>query len=210
AAQAEPASPIGVWIDDTGQGAIEIKDCGGKLCGSLVWTKSNSKPEGCKVAILGELSAEKSGSWGGGWIYDPRADARFDVEITPVGAEKLKVMGYKRVKALSRTMTWTRAPADLKRCDEPAAPGVVTAEAKPAPATSPAAGGGSPSLAEIAPQKAHAPARTRSARRTDKRKGSTVRLASLGAYGLGDVTMRKSRGACSLRISDFGRVAFPC
>ena len=31
-----------------------------------------------------------------------------------------------------------------------------------------------------------------------------------GNYGLSDVTMRKSRGSCSLRISDFGSVGFPC
>ena len=29
-------SPIGVWIDHTGRGAVEITDCSGKLCGKLV------------------------------------------------------------------------------------------------------------------------------------------------------------------------------
>ena len=30
-------SPLGVWIDHTGRGAVEITDCGGALCGKVVW-----------------------------------------------------------------------------------------------------------------------------------------------------------------------------
>ena len=40
-------SPLGVWIDHTGRGAVEITDCGGKLCGRIVWVKD---PAIAKVA----------------------------------------------------------------------------------------------------------------------------------------------------------------
>src|SRR5262245_50159095 len=39
---AAPPSPpplIGVWYDDTGQGAIELSPCGDRLCGRVVWLK---------------------------------------------------------------------------------------------------------------------------------------------------------------------------
>jgi uncharacterized protein (DUF2147 family) len=48
-------SPIGIWMDDTGQGAVEIPDCSGKLCGRVVWLKS-----GC--------AGEKVGQWSGGVV----------------------------------------------------------------------------------------------------------------------------------------------
>ena len=31
--------PTGVWIDHTGRGAVEITNCGGALCGRVVWLK---------------------------------------------------------------------------------------------------------------------------------------------------------------------------
>jgi uncharacterized protein (DUF2147 family) len=40
------SSPIGVWIDHTGRGAVEIIDCGGKLCGHLVWFKDAKQGKG--------------------------------------------------------------------------------------------------------------------------------------------------------------------
>ena len=64
--------------------------------------------------------------WDGGWIIDPDKDPnkKYDVEITPLSDQKLKVMGYAGMKFLSETMTWTRAPADLKKCgDDAAKPG---------------------------------------------------------------------------------------
>lgn len=247
ASSAGADSPIGVWIDDSGQGAIEIKDCNGSLCGQLVWLKSSKYASRCKLSVIGDLSAIGDGKWGGGWIYDPASKAKFDVEITPVSTEKLKVLGYAGTKTFSRTMTWTKAPDGLKRCDD--APPVLEAaraETKKTAAASPGAGarpvGTAPeivppvaSAAEssasqdeaaralgpdqpTAPAKATSKAASRStgsqraaaSDRSDKRQPGTVKLAELGKYGLQDITMRKSNGACSLRVSDFARVAFPC
>lgn len=40
-------APTGVWIDNTGKGAIEITDCAGQLCGRLVWVADAADAEGC-------------------------------------------------------------------------------------------------------------------------------------------------------------------
>ena len=37
AAAAIPPDVVGVWVDHTQQGAVEIKQCGDKLCGYVVW-----------------------------------------------------------------------------------------------------------------------------------------------------------------------------
>ena len=108
--------PKGVWIDHTGRGAVEITDCNGALCGRVVWLKDTENAEACGIQILGDVKPVGAGVWDKGWIYDPEQDARFSVELKPIGEEKLQVTGYLGTKLLSETMTWTRAPADLQRC----------------------------------------------------------------------------------------------
>ena len=111
------SEPTGLWYDQTGRGAVEITKCGANLCGRLVWLKDATNKSACGTQIIGNVKPVAGGSYDGGWIYDPEDDARYSVEITPIGADKLKVMGYQGSKFLSETMIWRRAPADLKRCN---------------------------------------------------------------------------------------------
>jgi uncharacterized protein (DUF2147 family) len=106
----------GIWFDHTGRGAVEIIDCGGALCGRIVWLKDASHGKTCGKQVIGNVKAVGAGKWDRGWIYDPEDDARYSVEITSLGGDRLQVMGYLGSKMLSETMTWRRAPADLKRC----------------------------------------------------------------------------------------------
>jgi uncharacterized protein (DUF2147 family) len=143
-------SPLGVWLDNTGRGAVEITDCGGKLCGRLVWFKdpTNAK-DGCNFQIIGDVKPVGSNTWDGGWIVDPEKnpDKKYDVEITAVSDQKLKVMGYAGMKFMSETMVWTRAPANLVKCGASAAntpeparvpsPDDARAPAAPAPSRTP-------------------------------------------------------------------------
>lgn len=147
-AHAAPGSPIGVWIDHTGRGGVEIKDCGnGKLCGHVVWIKDNKDAKGCGLQILGNVASIGSGQWDNGWIYSPEKKQKFSVELTPLDQNRLRVKGYKGIKLLSRTMIWHRASSTLSRCDQVEAkakskPAQTAAVAKPSPpasATEPAA-----------------------------------------------------------------------
>jgi uncharacterized protein (DUF2147 family) len=111
------AEPTGLWFDHTGRGAVEITRCGNQLCGHLVWLKDPAHAkEVCGIQIIGDVKPMGNGAWDGGWIYDPERQSKFSVELTPIGARSLKVVGYMGSKWLSETMMWTRAPADLKRC----------------------------------------------------------------------------------------------
>lgn len=109
--------PTGIWIDHTGRGAVEITNCGGSLCGRIIWVKDGSHSKTCGTQVIGNVKPVSAGKWDNGWIYDPDENARYSVEITPIGTDRLKVMGYMGSKMLSETMTWRRAPADLKRCN---------------------------------------------------------------------------------------------
>lgn len=129
-------TPLGVWVNDTGRGAIEIKQCGDKLCGHVVWVKDEADSEGCGRQIIGDVTASGGNVWGDGWIYSPERKKNYNVELTPQSDGTLKVKGYAGMKFLSRTMTWTKAPADLVRCGAPAE---INAAAPPATTPPPAA-----------------------------------------------------------------------
>ncbi|MGE0852274.1 MAG: DUF2147 domain-containing protein [Hyphomicrobiaceae bacterium] len=164
------SGPTGTWIDHTGRGAVEITECGANLCGRLVWLKDEANKKGCGLQIIGNAKPVGNDRWDGGWILDPEKNAKYSVELKPVGADKLRVLGYMGSKLFSETMIWKRAPADLKRCDD--AEPIVTAspasrEEKAAPARA----------QEVAP-KPSADANRRKSR--DATGGKTARSAEKG------------------------------
>jgi len=124
------SSPTGIWIDHTGRGAVEITECGANLCGRLVWLKDKANKKGCGVQIIGNARPVGKDTWDGGWILDPEKNAKYSVELKPIGADKLRVLGYMGSKLFSETMIWKRAAADLERCD---ATPTTTALPKPPP-----------------------------------------------------------------------------
>ncbi|MFN0218775.1 MAG: DUF2147 domain-containing protein [Hyphomicrobium sp.] len=143
----------GVWIDDTGKGAVKIEACGTKLCGRIVWLKEPLNAEGqpltdknnpdpakqsrpiCGLPTLGQLEQLPEGGYDGGWVYDPKVGKSYDVAITLTGPNQLQVTGYKGVKFLSKSFMWTRANTDLPPCDaQQAAADPADGVKKPAPA----------------------------------------------------------------------------
>ncbi|MGE0765477.1 MAG: DUF2147 domain-containing protein [Hyphomicrobiaceae bacterium] len=126
-APAPPSGPVGVWIDHTGRGAVEISSCGVGLCGRIIWMKQPFDKSGhplldqlnenrrlrgrpiCGLQIIGDLKPMRDGSWDQGWIYDPEQGERFDVELRLREPNVLQVTGYKGLKFLSETYRWRRA-----------------------------------------------------------------------------------------------------
>ncbi len=114
------SDPKGIWLDDTGRGAVEIKPCantGDALCGNVVWVKSTGDTDGCGKQIMGDVMPVGQGRWDNGWIYSPEKGRKYDVELTPLSNGNLKVVGYAGLKFLSKTMIWTPAPQDLQLCN---------------------------------------------------------------------------------------------
>jgi uncharacterized protein (DUF2147 family) len=132
------ADVVGIWIDHTKRGAIEIMPCGARLCGYVYWVKDplhrNGKPvldinnpdparrgkPMCGTQILVNLAQKERARigyvWGAGSIYNPEEGQSFDAEVKLISPNELSVLGYLGVKFMGEQFTWTRAPAELARC----------------------------------------------------------------------------------------------
>jgi uncharacterized protein (DUF2147 family) len=128
------SDPTGVWVNDTGRGAIEIKQCGEGLCGHVVWVKDPTDTKGCGRQIIGDATPAGSGTWDNGWIYSPEKKKKYDVELKPLSDGNLRVTGYAGTKLFSKKMIWTPAPADLVRCGSEQTSAATPAAAPAAPA----------------------------------------------------------------------------
>jgi len=131
---AHAADLTGIWIDNTGRGAVEMTKCGANLCGHIVWVKEGTNKKACGIQIIGNAKPVGKNTWDGGWIYDPERDAKYSVELKPIGTDKMRVLGYAGSKFFSETMVWKRATTDLKRCNdtEPTPAGEKKAADQPA------------------------------------------------------------------------------
>jgi uncharacterized protein (DUF2147 family) len=120
-AQPRTGGVAGVWIDHTGQGAVEITPCGPNMCGSVVWLKNPLKKSKtgrpiCGAQILGDLRKRPNEAWEDGWIYNPEDEERFSAEIKLKNESTLLVTGYLGIKLLGETFTWKRSQGPLERC----------------------------------------------------------------------------------------------
>lgn len=122
-AAAQKAAPdvTGVWIDHTGQGAVEIAPCGNRVCGRVVWLKnpdhrSRSGKRICGTQVLGDLRRQSRTAWESGWIYNPEDEARFSAALELANPDTLLVTGYLGIKLFGETFTWRRATTDLEPC----------------------------------------------------------------------------------------------
>lgn len=162
AAQDAPLE-IGIWFDDTGDGAVEIHPCGKqRLCGRIVWLKSPINAEGkpladrynpdpamrarqiCGLTILRDLQLMTNGTWDNGYVYDPKKGAEHEAAIRLLSQDKLQLTGFGLGRLLSKSFVWKRAPADIQLCNTPVkapAQGVTAPPpagvAKPATAATP-------------------------------------------------------------------------
>jgi uncharacterized protein (DUF2147 family) len=139
ASESSAARPeLGVWYDDSGQGAVEIYICqdnANRLCGRIVWLKDPLNAEGvakhdrynpdpanhgrpiCGLPMLWGLGLMSDGTFDGGQIYDPKTGKTYSAALQLARSDKLTVTGYLGVKMLGKSFTWTKAPPDLPRCE---------------------------------------------------------------------------------------------
>ena len=172
------ASEKGLWYNNSGKGAVEIRPCAttgrdaNKLCGFIVWLKQpngkngqpltdgyNSDPSKrkrpiCGLPVLGALQRVSEGGYDNGWVYDPEQGQAFDAAIQLSAADKLILTGYEGIKFFSKSFVWKRAPADLPRCTDTAAARetkTTVGAVQPAAVAAPAAASETKAAAEKAP-----------------------------------------------------------
>jgi uncharacterized protein (DUF2147 family) len=197
---ATAVGPTGVWIDHTGRGAVEITECAGRLCGRIVWLKDTGHRSVCGTQVIGNAKRTSAGTWDGGWIYDPEKNARYSVELKPVGPDKLRVVGYVGSKLFSESFTWKRPTTELARCDAP------RATASPSPAASDA----KPSGAEIT-EKEPSPDGSADARSPGKSaKSGNPSFADLERVVREMMKGKPGGKGCTVKLPYIGTISTPC
>lgn len=132
------ASPIGTWYAEGGAAKVELTDCGGELCGRVVWLRSPFDEHGCELRdsynpedskrnrpVLGlEILAglvrddETAGHWSGGEIYDPSSGNTYRATLTMIDVNRLVVRGYLGIPLLGRSTHWFRVGAEGRACTQ--------------------------------------------------------------------------------------------
>jgi uncharacterized protein (DUF2147 family) len=120
-----PDAIIGIWLNASGKGHIQIYKQGNKYYGKLVWLKEPNDEQGKpKMDTKNPNTALRSqpliGStilrdfvfdddeWNSGRIYDPQNGKDYKCFLRLKDAKTLSVRGYIGVSLLGRTETWTR------------------------------------------------------------------------------------------------------
>lgn len=119
------ADPIGTWLTQGGNSRIRIADCGGALCGTIVWLKEpndaeTGKPKTDKnnsdaskrsrpligVQIVLGMKPAGTDKWTG-QVYNAEDGKTYSGSFALSGASKADLKGC--VAFICKTKTWTRS-----------------------------------------------------------------------------------------------------
>ena len=120
------APPQGTWLSQDGATKVRLSDCGGKLCGTVVWLnqpidRSTGKPKTDKhnpdpgkrarpllgLQVVNGLAASGPDKWSGN-IYNADDGQTYQASFMVQGARTAKVEGCV-LKLLCKDHTWTRS-----------------------------------------------------------------------------------------------------
>lgn len=118
------AGPEGTWLTEGGKSHVEIRLCGEKYCGRIVWLREprnedgsvkldkNNKDETLRsrrilgIDLLSGFAAGGEGPWKGGRIYNPVNGKTYRSNLKLQDADTLRVSGC--VLFFCETQVWTR------------------------------------------------------------------------------------------------------
>lgn len=120
------ADATGTWLTQGGTSRIKIADCGGALCGTIVWLKEpndeNGKPKTDKnnpdagrktkpligTQIVLGMKPNGAGKWAG-QVYNAEDGKTYSGNLTLTGDNSLQLQGCALGGLLCKSQTWTRA-----------------------------------------------------------------------------------------------------
>ena len=123
AASAAPAT--GTWLSESGRTKVRITDCGGKLCGKVVWLKdatgADGKPKTDRhnedeskrsrpllgVPVVQGMAPSGDNKWSGK-IYNADDGKTYDAHVTVISDNAMNVQGCV-LSVLCKSQKWTRA-----------------------------------------------------------------------------------------------------
>ena len=127
AESARAAEPLGNWMTQTGTSRIRIADCGGALCGTIVWLKEPTDPDTGKpktdknnsdttkrsrpligVQIVLGMKPAGAGKWAG-QVYNAEDGKTYSGKLTFTGGDSLQLEGCALGGLVCKAQTWAKA-----------------------------------------------------------------------------------------------------
>jgi uncharacterized protein (DUF2147 family) len=120
------ADPIGTWMTENGRSRIRIADCGGALCGTIVWLKEPNDPETGKpktdknnadsgkrgrpligVPIVISMKPNGASKWSGP-VYNAEDGKTYSGNLTEQGPDAVRLEGCAMGGLICKGQNWTR------------------------------------------------------------------------------------------------------
>ncbi len=121
------ADPLGTWLTENGRSRIKIENCGGALCGNIVWLKEPNDPETGKpkldknntdaakrsrpligVQIVLSMKPNGANKWSG-QVYSPEEGKVFSGNFMEQGPNAVRLEGCALGGLVCKGQNWTRA-----------------------------------------------------------------------------------------------------
>jgi uncharacterized protein (DUF2147 family) len=121
------ADPVGTWLTQGGNSRIRIADCGGALCGTIVWLKEpndreTGKPKTDKnnsdaskrsrpligVQIVLGMKPAGADKWSG-QVYNAEDGKTYSGNLTYSGGDALQLQGCALGGLVCKGQAWTKA-----------------------------------------------------------------------------------------------------
>jgi uncharacterized protein (DUF2147 family) len=120
------ADPTGVWLTQTGTSRIRVADCGGALCGTIVWLQEPNDADTKKaktdknnsdaakrsrpligVQIVLGMKPAGDGKWTG-QVYNAEDGKTYSGNLTFPGGNSLQLQGCALGGLVCKSQTWTK------------------------------------------------------------------------------------------------------
>lgn len=106
---------FGVWRNPKDSVHVEIKPCGGEVCGYVIWANDEARTDARKGSggelvgrqLLSDFSRADKGEWRGK-VFAPDVNMTFSGRVLVLDAGKLKARGCVLGNFLCKTQVWTR------------------------------------------------------------------------------------------------------
>jgi uncharacterized protein (DUF2147 family) len=121
------ADPAGTWLTQGGNSRVKIADCGGAVCGTIVWLKEPNDPETGKpktdknnsdtakrsrplmgVQIVLSMKPNGADKWAG-QVYNAEDGKTYTGNISYSGCNSLQLQGCALGGLVCKGQTWTKA-----------------------------------------------------------------------------------------------------
>jgi uncharacterized protein (DUF2147 family) len=100
------ADPIGTWLTEGGRSRVQVANCGGALCGTIVWLKEPNDPETGKPKT--DMKPNGASKWSG-QVYSPEEGKVFSGNLTEQGPNAVRLEGCAMGGLICKGQNWTRA-----------------------------------------------------------------------------------------------------